>query len=278
MLSNLRDVLALTRPANVLLAALSILTGALLTHVWQPASAVALACLSGALIVAAGNIMNDVIDVGIDRINKPQRPLPAGRLNASAMLVLSIILFALGVFLSIFINLLSLFISVFAVTSLVAYNVRLKKTCFWGNLTVSFVSALAFLYGASAVGRWKGAVFPALFAFLFHLGREIIKDMEDSRGDMVHAARTLPIVYGRRVALFVVTAIYVLLIATTFLPYWMHFYNVYYLWAVVPGVDLVLVGVIWSLWRAREPAALHRISVVLKADMPVGLLALFIGI
>ncbi len=274
---NVRAYVSLTRPLNALLAALSVLLGAALSGSVENLAAVTFACVSGALIMAGGNVVNDYYDVEIDAINKPHRPLPAGQVSLTEAIRFAIILFTLGLFLSIFITWMSFGVAFGVSAGLYFYAFRLKRCVLWGNVAVSAFSALAFVYGGLAAGGWSGAVIPGVFAFLFHLGREILKDVEDFEADRANNARTLPVVHGKRRALLLATVVLGILIVLTILPYIRGVYSKAYLAVVVPGVDFVLIGCLFFVWRDPVPDMLRRISMILKADMLVGLLAIWVG-
>ncbi len=267
----------IVRPFNVLIGAASVLLGALVSTTSPPVTPVLLACISAALVMAGGNAINDYHDADIDRLNKPSRPIPAGQVSRVNAQRLAIILFVLGVFLSIFLSWECFVIAVFAAGGLILYSARLKKTFLWGNVVVSWFTAMSFIYGGLAAGAWHLAVIPAVFAFLFHLGREIIKDVEDQAADREASARTLPIQTNVRYALVIITIVFCLLIGLTFVPYFLKIYNLLYLIAVVIGVDLVVTGVIYSIWRNASTESMRRASLILKFDMIFGLLAIYLG-
>lgn len=271
------DFIRITRPLNLVLGVLSIAVGAVITGVTEPRIKVLLACVSGAMIVAAGNVINDYFDLEIDRVNKPFRPLPSGELRPQTALFFAIILFALGIFLSIFINFNAVLVAIFTAVGLFAYSAILKRKILVGNVAVSLFAALAFVYGAISVDRWDKALIPAGLAFLFHLGREIIKDVEDQAADKSRASQTLPIRYGRCFAFTVITFVFASLIVFTLVPYWFDIYGKRYFWTVLVGVDLVIVVAVAVMWARPQPESLRRISAVLKVDMLVGLLAVFLG-
>ncbi len=277
MNSKLKSFLILTRPLNVLLCMLSIFMGAFLAGALSPLHKVLLACVSGGLIMAGGNVINDFYDVEIDRINKPFRPLPSGRIDRRAARKFSTNLFALGIFLSIFVQIWSFFVAGLTAFGLIVYSARLKRTALLGNLAIGFFSALAFIYGALAVGQIVDSWIAAGFAFFFHLGREIIKDLEDRDADARAGAQTLPIRFGERLALATMTVVFVILIAFTLLPYIFDIYGKGYLWTVVFGVDLVVVLLLAAVWNKPKPGRLRKVSAILKADMFVGLIALYLG-
>jgi len=278
MNSSIQGLVLLTRPVNVLIGAASVFVGALLTGRLQPTINVILACFSGALIMAAGNAINDYFDRHIDAVNCPHRPIPSGRVSPNRARALAMILFAFGFYVSIFVGSAAAAIAGFACLALVLYSLKLKRVCLAGNLLVSLLSASAFCYGAVAVGTWRAAIFPALFAFLFHLGREIIKDLEDREGDRVHGAATLPVRFGRTPALLVVTGVFTLLMAVTVLPYYQGVYDYDYFVTVLLGVDLIVALLLVALWRCSTDTCLHRVSVILKMDMIIGLVAIYVGL
>jgi geranylgeranylglycerol-phosphate geranylgeranyltransferase len=267
----------LSRPQNDAIAALSVLVGAWVSAPIESWWKVLWACISAFLISAGGNSINDVFDVEIDRINKPYRPLAREEISVKSAVWFSVILFSLGVALSLWIELANILLAVAVVTVLMIYSAALKKKLVWGNLAVALLSASAFVYGGLIGRDFVICLIPAGFAFLFHLGREVLKDIEDMKGDSSRGASTLPIRAGVAGSLAFSSLVFALLIALSGLPYTLRLFSLTYLLIVVPGVDLVLVYVIWSMWRDSSPSNLHRLSNLLKADMLLGLAAIYLG-
>lgn len=277
MNSSLKSQFVLTRPLNVLIGMISIFMGAFLAGTLAPFEKVLLACISGGVIMAGGNVVNDYYDVEIDRINKSFRPLPSGRVDKKTAWKFSTILFALGLFLSIFVQICSFVVAALTAFGLILYSARLKRTVLLGNIAVGCFSALAFVYGALAVGQVEDSWIAAGFAFFFHLGREIIKDLEDRAADAMIGAQTLPIRFGEKNALATATAVFAILIVFTFIPYVINIYGKGYLWTVALGVDLVIILMLAAIWREPHPHRFQQASALLKVDMFVGLLALYLG-
>jgi len=267
----------LTRPVNVLIAGLSIFLAGYLCGIGDAGTRLLAACLVGMLITAAANGINDYYDIEIDRINKPRRPFPSGRLRRGEGLVLVAISFAAALVLAGRINPAALGLTLFSGFLLYWYSARLKRTVLWGNLAVSLVTALAFVFGGIAVGRFRYALVPAVFSFLMHFGREIIKDMEDVGGDAALNAGTFPVVHGLAPARRLATTVLLLLLPVTWLPWFLGLYGHWYLLTVVAGVHSVLLLVIWSIWRRPGRTTYQWSSNLLKADMLVGLLAIYAG-
>ncbi|MFQ5750978.1 MAG: geranylgeranylglycerol-phosphate geranylgeranyltransferase [bacterium] len=277
MNSKIYSYFKITRPLNLVLGVGSIFLGAFITGTIQPLQNIILACISGGLVMAAGNVINDYFDVEIDRVNKPFRPLPSNNLKMNEALTFSIILFVLGIFLSILISTVAFFVVMGTTTGLIFYSSKLKRTILFGNITVSFFTALAFVYGGIAVERWQASLIPAGFALLFHLGREIIKDIEDQKADASCAVQTLPIRFGQKAAFLITTIVFGLLIIFTFVPYIWGIYGKGYFWTVLIGVDMVVILTLVFMWLKPFPQTLRYLSAILKADMFVGLLAIYFG-
>ena len=152
------------------------------------------------LITAAGNVINDYFDVEIDRVNRPDRPIPSGQVSLPAARAYAATLFLAGILVCLFTNELCIAIAVFNSLLLIAYAARLKRTPLLGNIAVSYLAASMFLFGG-AFGGLPGLfhVIPfAVMTFFAMLARELVKDAEDVEGDRASGAVTIPIRYGIR--------------------------------------------------------------------------------
>ncbi len=155
--------------------------------------------LSSVLIAAAGYIINDYYDVKIDLINKPHRVVVGKILKRRVAMVAHTILNFTGIALGF---LLSLEIGIINFTTaliLWLYSNQLKRIALVGNITVATLTALS-IYVINVLYQEVNylVIAYALFAFAFTLIREIVKDMEDVKGDLTFGCRTFPVVYGIR--------------------------------------------------------------------------------
>lgn len=273
----IQGYIQLTRPVNLLIAFFSIFIGGFVTGSIHPLLKLLLACFSGMLIAAGANSINDYYDLEIDRINKPKRPLPSGLVAPYRAHLFALVLFGLGILVGCFIHFIAFCIALCSSILLYLYSYRFKRTILWGNLVVALISGMAFIYGGSAVGRYLEALVVGIFAFLFHLSREIIKDIEDMKGDRSQGLVTYPLKHGIKKALVLTSFVMVVLIGLTFVPYFLHLFSVVYLWIVVIGVDLFLIYVLFSMWVQPTSVNTGRLAVLMKADMVVGLLAVYLG-
>ncbi len=158
----------------------------------------------GALVLvnAASNALNAVYDIDIDRINKPERPLPRGAINPQEATTIAYLLYFLTFFRSSFINP-AFTVFVFAIMMLtIAYSappLRTKKHFLVNNATIALARGLfGVLASWSIFGNpldpvpWSVGLI--LFVFLF--GAATTKDFTDIPGDKEYGMRTLPIVVG----------------------------------------------------------------------------------
>jgi len=154
--------------------------------------------LATMMVAAGGYIINDYYDIKIDMINKPNRVVLNKYISRRFGIVLHLILNTLA--LSICYLKLTLNVTVFmGLCGLLLwwYSNSLKRLALWGNLAIALLafSSLAMLALFYQV-HVNAILFFAFFAFFVTLVREIIKDMEDTKGDELFGCRTLPIVYG----------------------------------------------------------------------------------
>ena len=274
---KIKPYIILTRPVNVVITFISILAGGLVTGIVKHPSALLWAAVSGALIGAGGNSVNDYFDVEIDRINKPERPVASGKISLESALYFSVFLFVAGILLSAMINLPVFIIAVLASLAVFFYSYKLKKMMFYGNFCVAFVSGTAFVYGGVAAGNYLKSIIVGAFAFFFHFSREIIKDCEDIEGDIKYDAKTIPVKLGIKSALLIARVVLALLIVFTVSVYFTGVFGLNYLLIVIPFVDFVLLYIIYSLGKNQSRKHLADISTLMKIDMLFGLLAVYLG-
>ncbi|MCS7230120.1 MAG: geranylgeranylglycerol-phosphate geranylgeranyltransferase [Candidatus Kryptonium sp.] len=271
-------IVKIIRPSNVLIAGLTIFFGVLIFGKGLPDlfKLALLAGIAGALIDAGGNVINDYFDVEIDKVNKPNRPIPSGLISRGFALLIYFVLTTAGLFFASFLNEVAFGIAFFSVFVIFLYSYKLKGVPLVGNFTVAFMTGLAFVFAGSVVGNFRDSIFPFVFAFLINFGREIVKDIEDIEGDSKAGIRTFPIVSGVERAVFISVLVFIVLILATFVPYLVGIYNHFYA-LIILGVDVGLIFVIISLIKDKSRQNLNRLSNILKFEMLIGLFAIYFG-
>jgi len=276
--SNVKAYICITRPVNIILTFLVVIVGALICIITDYSIyKILLAALSAALTAGAGNIINDIYDKEADKINHPERPLAKGIISTQNTWIEYFILTLLAVVASYFINQTALTVVILSSVLLYLYSVRLKKIPLLGNITVAYLTGLAFIFGGIAVDNVRSAFIPAIFAFLINFIRELIKDMDDIEGDTKVGLQTFPKRFGIKVSILFITFLTFTLIAFTFYPFIKDIYTIEFFVLAMLVVNPILVYFLKLLYEKDAGKNLNKLSNMLKLDMLFGLIAIFLG-
>jgi 4-hydroxybenzoate polyprenyltransferase len=180
---------------------------------------------STVLIAAAGNIINDYFDIKADRVNRPERIIISKHIKRRWAILLhwmiNLVAFTIAIYLSYRNNTFwYVFIHLLSINLLWYYSMQLKRTLVIGNIVIALLTALVpilvgIFYNQQVHGNELTNTFPfdlfnthqypiylgfslGIFAFILNWTREIIKDIEDIKGDKMIKARTIPIIWGIR--------------------------------------------------------------------------------
>lgn len=256
--SRARASLELLRVWNGAVAALGALLGASLAAGRVEATLPVLLAALGALLVnGGGNGLNDYFDLAVDRVNRPDRPIPSGRLSQGGALRISLGASTLGVALAAVASLPAGAVAAANGGLLALYARYSKRMLVTGNLLVSALVASVFPYGALVTTGNVVAVLPiTLCAFLAGLSLEVVKDIEDVRGDAVNGARTLPLYAGAGVSRLVAVTSMAAAVALSPGPFLLGRLHPLY-WAFVGPADaLFLAAVLLPPSRGRKAISL----------------------
>lgn len=264
---RIAGLIRITRPANAVAAGLAAIVAYLIaTGTLIPS--VLLLFIVVFLITAAGNVINDYFDVEIDRVNRPERPIPSGIVTLPAARAFAVTLFLAGILACIPTNTICLTIAVFNSILLVAYAATLKRLPLVGNLAVSYLAGSMFLFGGALSGP-AGIiqVLPfAVMTFFAMLARELVKDAEDVEGDRASGAVTVPIRYGIRTTAVLALVSAMLASFASLIPF--QWWGVMYLGGILI-VDGILLAACLKAAGCTTPDAVKSsgASVLLKAGM-----------
>ena len=256
--------------------------GAYMTWVEPAYYSPVVAAMAAFFVCAAGNILNDIADIEIDRVNRPERVLVRGSISKTRAINMTVVFAVVAVILAVAVNVAVTIAVIAALGLLLLYNLKLKKIPVLGNLTIAVLSALTFLTGGWAVNhKWvfdlPGPLIPAVFAFFFHLVREILKDVEDIEGDRRAGVITLPQVFGISRSLLLAIGIFFILVILTYIPILTGWFGRAYEIITVYIVDLPLLLVMILVWGNPTSRMLRFGSYALKIGMALGMLALLLA-
>jgi 4-hydroxybenzoate polyprenyltransferase len=258
----------------------------------------ALLVLSTIFIAAGGYIINDIMDQETDSINRPNQVIVGRSISESMAYNLYFGFTIAGALIGFYLSNLIYrdnFFGIFIITSLLLYiyATSFKQIAVIGNILVSLALALSVIIvglfdiipATDQVNRfqmmlWLELLFDyAVFAFLLNFIREIIKDLEDIKGDYNQGMRTLPIVLGVSRTAKVVAVITV--IATVILLWYInnHLMNsglyIATLYALVFLISPLIFAVV-KVWTAATQKEFYLLSNVIKAVIFFGILFILI--
>ena len=278
MTLNVKPYVKLARPANLLLVTTVILIAASFFSPFPSLIKFLLTVICVTFITAAGNALNDMCDIEIDRINKPKRPLPSGQITVDGAKGFMIAMFILGNLAGLLLGFWSFCISILIATPLLFwYAYRLRHIALVGNIVVAFLSALTFVFAAQAFGDIKLGYVPAVFTFIISVIREIIKDLEDLDGDEAHESKTLPVMIGETPTRVITGIMIILFLPVVPIPYVIGLYGKWFFFWGFIGVVIPMVIMMINLFQVKRKINYHQIAVILKIVMFIGLATVFVG-
>lgn len=272
-MKTVKVYLKLLRINNALIASITVAIGYWLSE--SPYSIWMLFLLMFATIAATGfgNVINDIHDIDSDRISHPQRPLPKGDLSINSAKVFSVILIIISMTCGFAVSVTHGVATLIPLILLIIYARFLKGTPLAGNIIVALLVAYSILYGALNAPGFSRVIYPALFAFILNISREIIKDIEDEAGDKAAKVITTAILPHQllRYMIYCFSVIYTIVL---FIPYFNTTFGMPYLFscviAVLPLHIYRTVLIVSGKWKEH----LGRISMLFKVEMLCGLAAI----
>ena len=247
-------------------------------------------------IAAGGNIINDINDVSIDLINKPDKVYIGKSISEKNAYTLYFILTVLGVGLGFYLsNSIEKpgFAAIFIVISalLYIYATFLKSILLIGNIVISFLVALSIIIvalfdvlPATTLSNQsiQSIVFSivleyAFFAFLINFIREIVKDIQDIDGDKNGGINSLPIAIGRNRTAYVVFGLGAITVLIVILYMYTHLYNIqlamlYFLFFLVAPLLYFCI----KSWTAETKKEFAFLSGLLKLIMFFGICSILL--
>jgi 4-hydroxybenzoate polyprenyltransferase len=245
-------------------------------------------CLCVQTIIAAGCVLNDVVDRDIDKINKPITHVVGNTISLkNAWIIfysLAVVIILLSVYISVFMFVEWIYISVGVCILSLSYDLYFKRSPLMGNvlmgLLTAFIPLILFFFASDRIAAindqrivvliWLYAAFP----FLIIVPRELSLDISDMEGDKACGCRTLPIVIGAKRSKQLVTLMIIgIIFLSVVVVYFFH-----YLLIALSLVDVMLIYYIFRLQKTETRIEYIRIGRFLWFIMLFGLAAFTISI
>lgn len=231
--------------------------------------------LASSLAIASGYIINNFYDSKKDLINRPSKSMLDRLVSQKTKLN---VYFAMNFIVALLAIIVSwrafLYFSVY-IFLIWYYSHRIKKLLFIGNLTSAFLSVLPFfaifLYYKNLYEVILGH---AAFLFLLLLIREMIKDLENIKGDLANDYRTVPIVYGEVVSKKIIT----FLTIATIIPVYVliEIFDVGYMDIYFYCCLIILIFFLLYLWKSNTKEQFVILHNVLKFLIVAGVFSIIL--
>jgi len=229
--------------------------------------------LSSALAIASGYIINNFYDAEKDLINRPTKSMLDRLVSQTTKLRVYFLLNFLSVCIVLPVSLHgAIFFSIY-IFLLWFYSHKLKKYPIIGNLLASLLAILPFFAILMYFQSFHASIFiHAFFLYLIMLIREIMKDLENIRGDFANNYQTIPVRFGERMAKEVITGVFALALIPIYLMTVRYDvgYMIYYFYFSI----VILLFFLVKLWKSETTQEYHQLHFLLKLLLLLGVLSI----
>jgi geranylgeranylglycerol-phosphate geranylgeranyltransferase len=276
---KIRAAIQILRPELPFAAGICVLLGEIIAlgrfpSVWEAT----LGFVSVFFISGSAIILNDYFDLEVDRVNAPDRPLPAGILLPSDAITLTFLTIFIGLAASLAIGIPAFILCSISCLVGILYNWKFKEAGLVGNLMVSSSVAMTFIFGGVAVGEpWNKIVWSfSLMAFFIDLGEEIAGDAMDMEGDKKRNSKSIAILIGKDFALRISSVLFGLVVLISLIPIFFDWLGISYL-IMILITDVIIIVFTIRLLKSKTPKEGRESMRRIYLGALFGMLAFLIG-
>lgn len=278
--------LEIIRPGNAVMGVIAVVLMAIIGENYN--LPIILGGIAVFLAMGGGNVINDYFDHKIDAINKPNRPIPSGRISLKNAKLYAYLLFLLSIIIGFLISYLvnSLIPGIIVIISsllMYYYAYTLKKIAIIGNISISILTGLCFIFGGFIIGLETmttniiiTSLYLGSFAFIMTMAREITKDMEDIEGDKSEKARTFPILYGMRKSSYLAGFLMILASILSPILYFNGIFSIYYILVLFFAIITFFYGA-YTILKDQTTKNAKKASKLVKIGMMIAFISFAIG-
>lgn len=219
--------------------------------------------LASSLTIASGYIINNFYDAQKDLINRPKKSMLDRLVSQQTKLHVYFALNILVTLLAFMVSWRAVFFFSGYIFLIWFYSHKLKKYPVIGNLTAALLAVLPFFGILMYFKNFYQVIFAhATFLYLLILTRELIKDLENMKGDFVADYRTIPVMFGESVSKTIIMVLTFLTIIPVYLL--IDVYDVGYMDIYFYGGMIVIIWFLGLLWKAETQKEYLRLHNILK--------------
>ena len=270
----MHPILEIIRPINSIMAAFGAFVGYSISSGVLEINFIVIAAMLAAFCVSSGGmVVNDYFDRDLDKMLKPHRPIPSGRVHPGEALMIAFFLFLLGNAFASLINASALVIAAGFSLFLIYYSKMLKQHKFVGNWVVASATGFTIIFGATAFELSATILVFAAAALLSNVSREIGKDFEDLEND-IGFKKSLPMILPKRTVMILVSILLFFSMMLVYVPYTFYgFGNIYFLGLVTFANVLFLISLA-TMYLEK----FYIFSATSKLAMAIALFGFLVGI
>lgn len=231
--------------------------------------------LAAAAVIASGYIINNFYDSEKDLINRPEKSKLDRLVSQNTKLSIYFTLNFAAVVMASYVSFRAvLFFSVY-IFAIWFYSHKLKKLPFIGNLTSAILTILPFFAIFMYYKNFSSVIFVhAIFLFLIISMRELSKDLENLKGDLVIGYKTIPVVYGERISKILLSVLVVLTLVPTYLL--LTHYEIGHMYIYFYASTILLINFLVLLWKSSKKSQYLILHNILKLIIVTGVFSILL--
>ena len=231
--------------------------------------------VASALAIASGYIINSFYDAEKDLINRPQKTMLDRLVSQNTKLSTYFVLNFVSVVFASYVSFRAVIFFAAYIFGIWLYSHKLKKIPFLGNLTSASLAITPFFAVFIYYKNFETVIFVhATFLFLLISMRELIKDLENLKGDLAHNYRTIPVLFGEKVSKLLISG----LVLFTFVPMYLliRFFHIGYMNYYFYGSGVLLFFFLVLLWVSASKMHYVILHNILKVVIVSGVFSILL--
>lgn len=229
--------------------------------------------LASAVAIAAGYIINNFYDSEKDLINRPKKTMLDKLVSQNTKLSSYFVLNFLSVVFASYVSFKAVVFFSLYIFGIWFYSHKLKKIPFIGNLVAATLAVIPFFAVFIYYKNFDLVIFVhATFLFLIIAMRELVKDLENIKGDLAHNYRTIPVVYGEQTSKKMLTALGFLTLIPSLLlltKFKIGYMNLYFF-----GSSIAIFIFLIILWNSKQKSHYIILHNILKTIIVIGVFSI----
>ena len=231
--------------------------------------------LASSSAIAAGYIFNSFYDSDKDLINRPSKTMLDKLVSQRTKLTGYFVLNFLSVIFSSYVSFRAVIFFSLYIFGIWFYSHKLKKFLFIGNLVAATLAVIPFFAVFIYYQNFDLVIFVhATFLFLLISMRELVKDLENLKGDLAQNYKTIPVVYGEKASKIMLT----ILCLTSSIPTFLLItrFEIGYMNYFFFGSSIALIIFLLFLWKSNEKIHYIILHSILKFIIVVGVFSIIL--